>query len=121
VTAELAGKLRRWVVLATILFAPLACTVRPEPVPKFRIVAQQGMIRSIVVDEKVATDEAALFKIAESLLPTMPNRAVMLHVWTDARQVPERIENMTDAQQAARRAIVTINLNTGHRQVNHLP
>jgi len=79
------------------------------------------MIRSIVVDEKVATNDSALLKIAESLLPSMPGRAVMLQVWTDARQVPERVENMTDAQLAARRAVVTINLNTGQRKVDRLP
>lgn len=104
------------IVLAVLLLAVAsACT---EPVPAFRMVTQQGMVRSIVVDEKVATNDAALLKIADSLLPKMPGRAVMLQVWTDARMVPRKIMEMTDAQAAARRAVVTINLNSGYRAVD---
>jgi type IV secretory pathway TrbF-like protein len=102
-------------VLAVI--AVLWVTFRSPAVPKFQIVAKQGMVLSIVVDESVAASDSALLKIADALVPTMPGRAVQLHVWTDARLVPQRVLDATDAQMAARRAMVTINLNTGVRSV----
>lgn len=90
----------------------------PGAVPKFQIVAKQGAILSIVVDEKVAADDAALLRIADSLVPKMHIRGVQLQVWTDARMVPARfLDTWTDAQTAARRALVTVNLNTGFRKV----
>lgn len=103
-------------VLAVV--AVVWVSVTPSGVPKYRLVAQQGMTRSIVVDEEIAANDAALLAIADSLLPRMPGRAVMLMVWTDDRMVPRgNIADMTDAQLAARRAVVTINLNTGYRKV----
>ena len=96
------------------MLAPLACT---DTVPAFRIVARQGSILSIVVTERVAADDGALLKIADSLIPTTPGRAVQLQVWTDPRMVPERILDATDAQLGARRALVTVNINTGFRKV----
>ena len=90
----------------------------PGAVPKFQIVREQGNILSIVVDEKVAADDAALLRIADSILPVMPRRMVMLQVWTDAGMVPARfLDDWSDAQSAARRAVVTVNLNTGFRKV----
>jgi hypothetical protein len=86
-------------------------------VPPHRIVQQQGDVRLTVVAPEVAADDAGLLRIAESLLPAMTRRLVMLQVWTDAAMVPDRIESMTDAQLAARKAVVTINRNTGFRKV----
>lgn len=103
-------------VFVVLLVASFLST--PAAVPAFRIVAEQGSILSIVVDEKVAADDAALFKIADSILPVMPGRLVMLQVWTDAGLVPAKLLDMTDAQAAARRATVAINLNTGNRTVD---
>lgn len=102
-------------VLAVIVV--LWVTFASPAVPKFQIVAEQGMVLSIVVDEPVAASDSALLKIADSLVPKMPGRAVQLHVWTDARLVPRQILDATDAQIAARRALVTINLNSGFRKV----
>jgi hypothetical protein len=102
-------------VLAVLLVVSIVAT--PAAVPKFRIVARQGAILSIVVDERVAANDGALFKIADSLIPTTTGRAVQLQVWTDPRMVPERILDATDAQLAARRALVTVNTITGFRKV----
>jgi len=86
-------------------------------VPPYRIVQQQGDVRLIVVASEVAADDASLLRIAESLLPGMPRRLVILQVWTDGSMVPDRAETMTDPQLAARKAVVTINRNTGFRKV----
>ena len=109
----------RTIIVVLVLIILIQWSVRTPtlPVPEFVTAGEQGMIRLIVVAEPVAADDAALLRIADWLLPTMPGRAVMVQVWTDERQVPTHLMDMTDAQAAARRATVTVNLNTGLREV----
>lgn len=93
-------------------------SVTSPTVPKFQIVAEQGSVLSIVVDEKVAADDAALLLIADKLVPRFRLPMLELHVWTDGRQVPYDIRRITAAQRAARRALVEIDVNRHVRQVD---
>jgi hypothetical protein len=106
-------------VLAVVLVASIVA--RPASVPKFRMVAQHGSILSIVVDEKVAADDAALLRIADSLVPRFHLPMLVLHVWTDGRMVPYEILDMTAAQLAARRAMVEVDVNRDVRKVERRP
>jgi hypothetical protein len=106
--------------LAIALLAVIALVwvmVSRPSVPKFRMVAEHGSVLSIVVDEKVAADDAALLQIADSLVPRFRLPMLVLHVWTDARMVPYEIADMTAAQLAARRAMVEIDVNRDVRKV----
>jgi len=89
--------------------------------PDHRLVSSQGMMRLIVTSERIAADDKKLLQIADMYLRRSPGgagrRAVSLQVWTDRLQVPQRLENMTDAQASARRASVWINETTSLRKV----
>jgi hypothetical protein len=112
------------VALAIVVFAVVALiavawvSFTKPTVPKFQIVAEQGSVLSIVVDETVATDDAALLLIADKLVPRFRLPMLELHVWTDGRQVPYDIRKITAAQRAARRALVEIDVNRHVRQVD---
>jgi len=107
------------VLRAAMLVAVVASACHPgPPAPPFQLIARQGSMVAIVVDESVAEDDAALFQIADALLPRMRGRMIQVHVWTDRRQAPTgKIFDMTEAQFAARRVMVTINPSTGARTV----
>jgi len=108
------------VALTVVVLAVSAAawaSFRAPAVPKFRMVAQHGSVLSIAVDETVAADDAALLKIADSLVPRFRLPMLQLHVWTDPRMVPYEIVDMTAAQLAARRAMVDIDVNRDVRKV----
>jgi hypothetical protein len=120
--AKFTSAARGAVFLALLILTVPALVVtilsKPAHVPAFRTVAEHGSVVSIVVDETVAADDAALLQIADSFVPRFHLPMVELHVWTDGRMVPYEIVNITAEQQAARRAIVEIDVNRDVRTVN---
>jgi hypothetical protein len=105
-------------VLGVIALVAVAwVSFRSPSVPKFQIVAEQGSVLCIVVDDQVAADDAALLQIADKLVPRFRLPMLELHVWTDGRQVPYDIRKISAAQRAARRALVEIDVNRDVRKV----
>lgn len=113
------------VIGAIVGMLSIGCSAKPNApaVPAYTLVHSQGsMERTIVVPGSVGASDADLRTIAWHFidLSSAPRgrRAVMLQVWTDQSLAPSGdVGKMTDAELAARTAVVTINEATGFNAV----
>jgi len=107
------------IAVAAVFALMIRNEMRPS-LPPYSVVGEQGIVRIVVVPPGVASDDAALWNIAEHLRRSAPTETIQAMFWTDRTTVPTRLP-MDDRAMATQVAQININSNSNYRNLRRAP